>query len=347
MPATLISLLIATTGALLIHGCAQPHNDDQADDHSPRPAIYGFDITPSAHVRVASNSSGTIRVELTDGPVIVLKSPDGIQRPTECTISNDGSLIASGHVDGSVIVWRQTADGYAPRLLGKHKSLIKSCILSYDGQALWVADRLGAIRKWDVTSGTSVELCRQPNYLEAMDVSSDERLLVSTGAGTVLWDAQTGRKLCTLLPLTDRTTTVAFAPNGNRIAIGAESSGIRVLSINANQLTEEPGVAWTQPSQRRIQQMRFSPDGRFVAASIYPLGQIEVRHAADGRLVETIDVHRGTVAELRFVSSGDLYSASHDGHIRSSELPYDKAAESQEMQHSNHRSVRYSTGRIP
>lgn len=324
MNTTLIGVPVAAAISLLLAGCGQAYNNDQTDDQPQRPAIFGFDVTPSAHIRVSSNSLGAIRVETSDGPVIALKSPAGTRRPTECAISNDGSLIATGHIDGSVVVWRQTADGYAPRLLGKHKSLIKTCLLSYDGQVLWVADRRGAIRKWNVTTGASDEIGRHPNHLEAIDLSRDERLLVSTGAGTILWDTRTGRKLCTLRPLTDRTTSVAFAPSGNHIAIGTESHGMQVLRIDSQQPMTQPQICWTQRSHRRIHQMQFSPDGRFVGVSVFPLGQIEIRRANDGHLVESVDAHRGTISVLRFVSSGDLYSAGHDGHIRSSELPYDR-----------------------
>jgi WD40 repeat protein len=131
-----------------------------------------------------------------------------------------------------------------------------------------------------------------------------------------VWDAQTGREVVTYKGNVGRITSVAFSPDGKRLASaagkfgGAESSEITVWDAETGQelhtLPGGPGVA-------------FSPDGRRIAGAGKRLidvrgnsasGEITVWDAETGRELLTLRGHTSDVWNVAFSPDGQRLASS-------------------------------------
>ena len=138
--------------------------------------------------------------------------PEGMQMTTCCgsearsaTFSPDGTLIVSGHEDGTIKLW-DVKGGKLLRVLKGSSSDIRSVVFSPDGKFVVSGnnDEDGRIELWSVRTG---KLARRfgedSDYVRSLAFSPDSRTVVSGGENQnlLLWDVQTGRLLWHVLPV--------------------------------------------------------------------------------------------------------------------------------------------------
>ena len=189
--------------------------------------------------------------------------------------SPDGSELFSGSTDSKAPekkgkVWeipggkeKRTFDG--ARLL----------YLSRDAQLLADVDRKKATaRITDVATGTQrAALSGLPDYFQTLAFSPDNKIVAISGdvdeSKTVvvgLWEIASGRKLREFSAWKSSVYALAFSPDGKELVTGSWDCSVRIwdpatglekatLSPPKN---DEPGI---------VEQVAFSPDGRFIAAS--------------------------------------------------------------------------------
>jgi serine/threonine protein kinase/WD40 repeat protein len=132
----------------------------------------------------------------------------------------------------------------------------------------WVlaaGDAGGTVTIWNLADRGVRCICRGAAYdIKGLDFSPDGTILAAVGRSAQLWDVATGGLLLSLKEA-NHITSVAFAPDGRRLAVASVDSfgpgGVNVWDLDPGR-----GVETLQGLSGRVEKVIVSPDGRLIAA---------------------------------------------------------------------------------
>jgi WD40 repeat protein len=192
----------------------------------------------------------------------------------------------------------------------------------------------GAVRIWDVATGTESPLLRDSRPVLAVAFSPNGQTLASAGeAGTVqVWNLATGRVLRTMAGHVQAVTGVVFSPDGNRLASRSWDGTVKVW-----QTATAEEVFTFKGHHGQITALAFSRDSKSLASASgqgyfatgrkgqrpdlpeikqYDVGEVKLWDLSRGRIIVTKG-HPGTVTSVRFSGDGQsLRSADAHGVIK-------------------------------
>jgi WD40 repeat protein len=246
----------------------------------------------------------------------------------------DGSLLATGDVDGKICLWR-VVDGKQVLTLKGHAGWIWAVTFSPDGNTLASCSDDPLIRLWDVQT-IDLEQSNTANLAEMSDsshlsvtclnilrghlsrvwmiaFSPDGQMLASGSEDQTirLWNARDGTCLMVLQGHTGGVTSVSFSPNGEILASASDNSSIRLWSVDHGTTLKT-----LSGHTRWVRAVAFSPDGQTLASGSQD-HTIRLWDVQTGICRKTLQRHTSGVTSLSFSPNGQtLASGSEDASVR-------------------------------
>jgi WD40 repeat protein len=230
-------------------------------------------VSPNSTQVASSSGDGTVRIwsiQRGEESAVFYAWREKFAPARSVAFSPDGRTLASGADDGTVKLW-DVKDQKEIHVLAEQSLPVTSLVFTGDGSLLvsatgdWRNNRQpGELRLWEAASGK--ELAQLKGYtseIKCIAIDKPGGLLVSTEANNDLrlWDLA-NRTLLRTIRLESLSGSLAFSPDGQRLATGHYNGGITLWDV--------PGLT---PIQRYaghtkgIPGIAFSADGKFIATT--------------------------------------------------------------------------------
>ncbi|MCA9125177.1 MAG: PD40 domain-containing protein [Planctomycetaceae bacterium] len=215
------------------------------------------------------------------------------------SFSPDGRFLASASKDETVKVW-DAVTGQLLQSLEGHISGVSSVSFSPDGN--WIASGDGKLVKvWDAATG-KVKLTFNGGARRVVFSPDGTRLAGVSSDPTVLgvWDAVTGQLRLTFAGHSGVISSMAFSPNGMRLATASRDETVKIWDATSGQET-----LTLKGHKAPIESVAFSPDGTRIAVADWKEVKVwdsrpwtaELRAESQAR--ELLTVYRERVKSLK------------------------------------------------
>jgi WD40 repeat protein len=225
------------------------------------------------------------------------------------TFSPDGTLLATGSSDDTIIRLWDTQTGQPVRILEGHTERVGSLAFSPDGSQLASGSADDTVRMWDVETGAVIALIeghdKSPSHwIKAVAFSPNGEKVASGATDNTLrtWDAKTGERLCTF-EHASTVTGASFSPDGKLLAsIGVRGQDVQVWGVETGVLAHT-----VEESGRWLAGRIISPDGTVFVTRGTEIEQLDLE---TGRAVRTFEGHTSDAGNLTLSADGSILASS-------------------------------------
>jgi WD40 repeat protein/tRNA A-37 threonylcarbamoyl transferase component Bud32 len=280
-------------------------------------------FSPDGRRLASAASDGRVKVWESHTGQAALTVVGHTQPVTSVAFSPGGRRLASASWDRTVKLW-DALTGQETFTLKGRTGEVQSVAFSLDGRRLASATSDGRVKVWDVQTGEeALTLQGHTSAVNGVAFSPDGRRLASASSGDLdskgrsipgevkVWDALTGQEERTLQGHTGAVTSVAFSPDGRRLASTSGDQTVKVWDALTFQLTHT-----LKGHTGAVDGVAFSPDGGRLATASYD-GTVTVWDVLTGQEALTLKGHTRPVTSVAFSPDGRrLASASWDWTVK-------------------------------
>jgi WD40 repeat protein len=197
--------------------------------------------------------------------------------------SPNGSVIASGSIDGSVSLWEVVSGKEIRRCLG-HDGWVDSIAFSPTGKLLASGGYDRTIRLWEVATGKMLlRLTGHQLPISSIAFSPDGKSLASCswGKSIRIWAVASGKQVTILHGHEKHMYSVTFSPDGKILASRSEDQTVRLWEVSTGKELHqlEAGLGGRQAA--------FSPNGKTLAFGSWA-SHVHLVDVATGKLIRKI-----------------------------------------------------------
>ncbi len=221
-------------------------------------------------------------------------------------VSPDGTLAASAHRDGTIILWDLGTQKEIDRLLG-HRDEVTSVAFSPDGTMLASTSWDRTVRLWDLKSRTELTalLGHTDEVYTVCWVNGSRTLLSGGNDGTLrFWDVSSRRETLSV-PLGDTKIRALATTDGELIAAGTTDGTLFLL--------RKGNIARYHIHTEAIAALRFSVEGTILHTAAYDKKAL-LFDTRTGTVIGTLS-YWDAFFSLDIASGGSVALASRDGTI--------------------------------
>lgn len=270
-------------------------------------SVYSIAFSPDGNLLVTGDARGAISLwRLADyqhvatfvGHTYYVKS---------IAFSPNGHLLASSSDDDTVRLW-DVSSGNCLRILDENTREAAGVAFSSDGQCVASASHDLTVKLWDVETGQCLRVLQGHSFVRSVAFSPVGKILASSAGKTIkLWEVATGELLKTLEGHTDQAASVAFSPNGQRLASGSWDKTVRLWDVHTGECLNV-----LQGHHDWVWSVAFSPDGEILvsgsADKTAKLWQVKT-----GQCLETLRGHRSWIRSVAFSPDGQTIACGCEG----------------------------------
>jgi WD40 repeat protein len=281
-----------------------------ADEINPKTPLQ-----VEAKARLLAEAKGALLGGLVSSPHLRRFLHGHTKSVRSVAFSPDGKILASGDMDGKLILWDLSGFPLGPPLLSQGENMIYSVAFSPDGKKIASCGSDGNIVLRDIENPEkiirSVPLGEGKLYNIAFS-SKGNTIACGTKSGIIILydiDHDSVRRLPK--QHTGEVYSVAFSPKGNKLVSAGEDK--RIIFWNLDLGKSEGTVEDTN----QVFSVAFSPDGKTLASGDMDQNVILWDVEKRKRLEPPLKGHNNSVFSVAFSSDGKtLVSASTDKTIR-------------------------------
>ena len=237
--------------------------------------------------------------------------------------ADGGTLVSQSIEDRTLRRWESRAEPWNADLDGEGGHIQSACY-SADGATLALAGTNPGVQLWDAARGRLIRTLGTSSPAQSVSISAPGLIAAGLRDGSVvLWDLASGNARGTLREHQNSVNSVAFSPDGTRLASTGQDGTLRVWDPTTGRCLAESADA-----REPLSRVCFSADGRWIAAGgkksndLSPPGSdranlVHVWDADSGALRFSLAGHGAPVRTVCFAPDGrTLASGSDDQAVR-------------------------------
>ena len=235
-------------------------------------------------------------------------------------VNPDGSILASGSMDGTIRLWNPYTGKLQTALSGDTAGGIWSVAFSPDGSLLASGSADGTIQLWNPHAETLQATISGYTNSGVLSVAfSPDGTLLASGSvdGTIrLWDPNIRNLQTTIRAHTDSVLSIAFSPDGSLLASTSADGTVGLWRSRTGQNRA------MLDHQAPVLSIAFNPDGSmFTSGSVD--GTARLWDPETGKILATLG-HESPVRSVTFSPDGSmLITGSEDGKARQWQITID------------------------